>query len=244
MSDPLLFDGDGGSALVLHFDMDAMQSAMIKDDPECLVLGYTHTMMGFLFFQPEPERIEMIGLGGGSLAKYCLRYLPDAHFTAIEINPKVIALRNQFSIPPDNEHFKVICAKGADYVRNHTEKVDVLLIDGFKLNGQPESLSSADFYNNCYAKLNDGGVMVVNLLADDNHYDTYTSRIRNSFKNKVLLVDAETQGNKIAFACKGDNFPPSFADIQKLVCALGPKHRLPLQSIAQKIFLSIRETAK
>jgi spermidine synthase len=75
----------------------------------------------------------------------------------------VIALRNQFSIPPDNEHFKVICANGADYVRNHTEKVDALLIDGFKLNGQPESLSSADFYNNCYAKLNDGGVMAVNL---------------------------------------------------------------------------------
>ncbi|ESS67391.1 hypothetical protein MGMO_167c00120 [Methyloglobulus morosus KoM1] len=95
----------------------------------------------------------------------------------------------------------MICANGADYVRNHTEKVDVLLIDGFKLNGQPESLSSADFYNNCYAKLNDGGVMAVNLLKDY-YYATYTSRIRSSFKNKVLLVDAETQGNKIAFACK------------------------------------------
>ncbi len=233
---------EGVSALTLHFNIGAIQSLMIKNDPEFLALGYTKTMMGFLFFQPNPKSIAMIGLGGGALAKYCLRYLNDAHFTAIEINPKVIALRNQFSIPPDNERFKVICANGADYVRNHTEKVDVLLIDGFKLNGQPESLSSADFYNNCYAKLNDGGVMAVNLLKDC-YYATYTSRIRSSFKNKVLLVDAETQGNKIAFACKGGNFPPSFADIQKLVCALGPKHRLPLQSIAQKIFLSIRETA-
>jgi spermidine synthase len=241
-SDPFLFEDV--SALVLHFDMDAMQSAMIKDDPECLVLGYTHTMMGFLFFQPEPERIEMIGLGGGSLAKYCLRYLPDAHFTAIEINPKVIALRNKFSIPPDNERFKVICANGADYVRNRTEKVDVLLIDGFKLNGQPESLSSTEFYANCYARLKDGGVMVVNLLGNGNHYATYTSRILDCFKDKVWLVDSISSGNKIAFVCKGDNFPPSLANIQELVCVLGPKHRLPLQSIAQKIILSIRETSR
>lgn len=241
-SDPFLFDG--GSALVLHFDMAAMQSAMIKNDPECLVLGYTHTMMGFLFFQPEPERIEMIGLGGGSLAKYCLRYLPDAHFTAIEINPKVIALRNKFSIPPDNERFKVICANGADYVRNCTEKVDVLLIDGFKLYGQPESLSSVEFYDNCYAKLNDGGVMVVNLLENGNHYDTYTSRIRDCFKDKVLLVDSISSGNKIAFACKGDYFPPSLATIQDLVCVLGSKHRLFLQNIAEKITVSISETSK
>ena len=230
--------------MVLHFDMAAMQSAMIKDDPECLVLGYTHTMMGFLFFQPEPERIEMIGLGGGSLAKYCLKYLPGAHFTAIEVNPKVIALRSKFSIPPDNERFKVICANGADYVGNCTEKVDVLLIDGFKLNGLPESLSSAEFYDNCYAKLNDGGVMVANLLADDNHYDTYTSRIRDCFKDKVLLVDSISSGNKIAFACKGGNFPPSLANIQDLACVLGPKHRLFLQNIAQNITVSIREASK
>jgi spermidine synthase len=247
-NDPFMFEGV--SALALHFDMEAVQSIMIKNDPECLVLLYTQLMMGFLFFQPKPQRIEMIGLGGGSLAKYCLRFLTDTHFTAIEINPKVIALRDEFSIPPDNERFKVICANGADYVRNCTKKVDVLLIDGFKLNGQPASLSSVDFYDNCYAKLNEGGVMVVNLLEDGSYYDTYTARIRGCFKDQVLLVDSESQGNKIdfafkgnkiVFACKGNNFPPSLADIQKLVYALESKHRLPLQDIAQKITLSVRE---
>jgi hypothetical protein len=38
---------------------------MIKNDPEFLALGYTKTMMGFLFFQPNPKSIAMIGLGGG-----------------------------------------------------------------------------------------------------------------------------------------------------------------------------------
>ena len=44
-------------------------------------------MMGFLLFQPAPARIAMIGLGGGSLAKYCALKLPEADFTAIERRP-------------------------------------------------------------------------------------------------------------------------------------------------------------
>ena len=78
--------------LSLHFGFPTIQSRMLKAEPERLILDYTRTMMGFLLFQPQPERIAMIGLGGGSLAKYCRRHLPDAEFTAIEISPDVVML--------------------------------------------------------------------------------------------------------------------------------------------------------
>ena len=47
----------------LHFNYSAIQSHMRKAEPDKLTLGYTRTMMGFLLFQPKPERIAMIGLG-------------------------------------------------------------------------------------------------------------------------------------------------------------------------------------
>jgi len=71
--------------LSLHFEPQAIQSRMLRDAPDELVLGYTKAMMAFLLFHPAPARIAMIGLGGGSMAKYCLRYLPSVDFTAIEI---------------------------------------------------------------------------------------------------------------------------------------------------------------
>ena len=74
-------------ALSLHFDPLTTQSFMSRRDPARLVLGYTRTMMGFLLLRPEPGRIYMIGLGGGSLAKYCYRHLPDTRLVAIEIDP-------------------------------------------------------------------------------------------------------------------------------------------------------------
>jgi spermidine synthase len=224
--------------------MDAVQSIMFKHDPDFLVLVYTQLMMGFLFFQPAPKRIEIIGLGGGSLAKYCVKYLPEAHVIAIEINPKVIALRNQFSIPMDNERFQVVCANGADYVRDHVEKVDVLLVDGFKSHGQAASLCNTEFYANCYARLNDGGIMAVNFLQDGEHDDTYLSRIRDCFNDKVLQIDCKNRANKIAFAYKGDHFPPSPAYLQELIDVLSPKHRLPLHNIVEKIALSIQESVQ
>lgn len=226
---------DENTMLSMHFDMNSIQSVMHKHDPEYLVLGYTRTVMGFLFFQPEPERIAMIGLGGGSLAKYCIKHLPDAHFTAVEINAQVIALREQFKIPADNEKFCVLHANGVDYVADQSDKVDVLLIDGFDEDGHPAKLCSAGFYDNCYTKLRDGGVMVVNLLASDLKFGTYTSRMRDSFEDKVVVVDAEEHGNKIAFAYKGSDFPMSKETLQDRISTLGPKHPIPLHNTAQKI---------
>jgi hypothetical protein len=53
-----------------------------------LELEYTRGMMAFLLFQRMPRDIALIGLGGGSLAKYIHRHLPDSRLTALEINRK------------------------------------------------------------------------------------------------------------------------------------------------------------
>ncbi|MDP3744037.1 MAG: transferase [Methylotenera sp.] len=226
--------------LSMHFDMRSIQSVMHKSDPNNLVLGYTQTMMGFLFFNSAPERIAMIGLGGGSLAKYCLKYLPDTHFTAVEINAQVIALRDQFYIPADNDNFNVLHANGADYIASQSNKVNVLLLDGFDEDGHPANLCSAGFYDNCYRKLNDGGVMVVNLLASDLKFGTYTARMRDSFEDKVVVVDAEEHGNKIAFALKGEGFPISKETLLERIQALEPRHPIPLHNTARKIMQRLK----
>ncbi len=90
----------------LCFDGRGMQSTMLREAPDALALGYTRTMMGFLLFQPEPACVGLIGLGGGSLVKYCYRNLPNTHLTAIEINPEVIALRDRFHVPPDSHNME------------------------------------------------------------------------------------------------------------------------------------------
>lgn len=95
---PFIYENANSKAL--HFSISDIQSCMRIDDPNALALEYTRTMMGFLLFRPEPRSIGMVGLGGGSLAKFCYHHLPGARIQIAEINPLVIALRDEFHIPP------------------------------------------------------------------------------------------------------------------------------------------------
>src|SRR5512147_2347829 len=80
----------------LHLGSDTIQSAMRIARPDDLELSYTRCMLAFLLFVPMPLHVLMIGLGGGSLAKYVLSRMPLTRVTAVEINPQVIAAARQF----------------------------------------------------------------------------------------------------------------------------------------------------
>lgn len=238
---PQLIEAQG--ELSLHFGFPTIQSRMLKADPERLVLDYTRTMMGFLLLQPAPQRIAMIGLGGGSLLKYCRRRLPDAEFTAVEISPEVIALRRQFGIPDDDERLRIVCADGADFVRRAAdcgERFDALLIDGFDRDGQARQLCSAAFYDACRGALRPGGVLVVNLCADDTGYGSYIARISASFDGKAVVVEAEEGDNKIVFALSDGDFPPTLATLSERLRQLEANHPVELDRTAQKILEQAR----
>lgn len=230
---PVLREEDDGLSLV--FDDANVQSRMLQGDPARLVVEYTRLMMGFLLFQPEPARIAMIGLGGGSLAKYCGLKLPDADFTAIEISAEVITLRDAFGIPPDSARFRILCEDGAAFVHREIEPVDVLLVDGFDGTGQPDQLCRAAFYAACRERLTAGGVLVVNLYSDDVECGSRVDRIRDAFAGKIVVVRADESENTIVFAGAGAAFPPPFRELVKRMRALGPSHPVHLDVTMRKI---------
>jgi spermidine synthase len=176
------------------------------EEPDALDLEYTRTMMAFLLFVPDPRTLAMIGLGGGSLAKFCHRHLPRARIEVVEINPHVIALRDEFRVPPDSERFRVVRGDGARYVRRSTSRPDVLLVDGFDADGQPARLSTQRFYDACADLLAPGGMLVVNLHFGHARYDTLLDRISNAFDGALLVVGDSDLSNSIAFAWKGGSF--------------------------------------
>lgn len=185
----------------LHFDLFDVQSLMDTEAPCRLMLRYTRVMMGFLLFNERPRHVGVVGLGGGSIPKYCYSQLRQTRITVAEISPQVIALRHGFFIPNDDERFSVVCEDGADFVRREQGEFDVLIVDGFDKNGQPPQLCSKQFYDDCCSALTPDGILVVNIC--DSARSVLISRLRRSFQNRVIVVDGEQGGNSIAFAGKG-----------------------------------------
>ena len=187
----------------LHFTLDELQSQMNQANPWQLEVDYTRTMMGFLLLRQAPAHIAMVGLGGGSLAKFCYRQLPQCHISVAEINPHVIALRRDFQIPDDDERFKVIEADGAEFVAHNRSSFDALLVDGFDHHGQPAALCSQRFYDDCFAALAPEGVMAVNLHYDDADFPLWAGRIQRSFNGNTVEIPALEKSNCIVFASRG-----------------------------------------
>lgn len=220
---------DDGASRSLHFTRGELQSRMRLDSPCTLEVDYTRTMMGFLLFNPAPAHIGMIGLGGGSIAKFCHRFLLASRMTVLEINPHVIALRSDFQVPPDDDRFEVLAADGALYLQSHAPCYDVLLVDGFDLGGQPAALCSQGFYDDCLAALTDGGVLVVNLHYDHPDYPLLFERIRRSFGGNAVEIVTLEKSNSIIFARKGAPISPQGLSLADSVTRLDAPARAILK---------------
>ena len=205
-----VFDGSYGKPFIvesglhrfLHFDLDCVQSAMRVDNPHELTLAYTRRMMAFLLFNRTPHRILMLGLGGGSLAKFCYQRLPAARVTAVEINPNVITLREEFHIPADDDRFRVICADGARYVTDLPSCKDIILSDACDRAGVAPELDATEFYQNARRCLTREGVFVANICGDLYGRATHVLRIREVFGDGLLTLQTGKLGNTIVLAFK------------------------------------------
>ncbi|KVG67807.1 spermidine synthase [Burkholderia ubonensis] len=209
MSDERPFVLETQHAVSLHFDHFATQSFMSLRHPDKLTLDYTCAMMGFLLLQPAPKHICMIGLGGGSLAKFCYRNLPEAAIDAVEISPEVIALRDVFRIPADDARFKVVCADGADYVMLEDVRTDVILLDAFVTEGIASRCADIAFFDACRERLTEAGVLVINFTDDDPALPLHLERLRSVFGASCSIVRCGDDSNFVAFAWKGGRRLPS-----------------------------------
>jgi spermidine synthase len=200
----------------LHLGGPAVQSAMRIKEPWELELEYTRAMLGFLLFCPNPLDIALIGLGGGSIAKFIHRNLTDTRLTALEINPDVVhAARSMFLLPADDERLEVLVGDGAAYVHEHPDSRDVLLVDGYDAKRIVEALSSIDFYLACKAMLRPGGVAVFNLWGSDQYFPRYYERIASAFGEHLLQLPSEKKGNIIIFAFRKPLPNAGFANLER-----------------------------
>lgn len=185
----------------LHLGTDTVQSTMRLADPVQLVLSYTRAMMGFLLFHPDPRHVLMVGLGGGSLAKFAYHRLPKARITVVENSAEVIRVARQlFEVPADDERLQVILGDGGEWVRQPEAACDVLMVDAFDGQSQVEALASEAFYSDCAAALARDGVLVLNLWSSDQRFDGFLRRVEQVFDGRVLCLPAERRGNVAVFA--------------------------------------------
>ena len=223
---PTIAVSDERGVRSLHVGGEAIQSSMKIADPFALALDYTRCMMAFLLFHPEPREALMIGLGGGSLAKFFHRRLRATRVRVVELDPRIVTTaRTHFALPPDDARLAIEIGDGAEALS--PECCDVLIVDAYHDEAHVPKLASAEFYDAAYLALEPRGVLVVNFMDDDPLFDQYLQRLEGAFGGAVIAMRALYDPNIIAFAFKGLPARVEWDDLRRRAAQLESRLELP-----------------
>ncbi len=189
----------------LHFGTAARQSCMMLADPSRLCIPYERVIMTLLLFKPAPARVLMIGLGGGSMARFLLQHCEHTRIDVVELRPLVVEVaRRYFSLPNDPRlHISTGC--GAQHVAarqlEDRGRYDVILVDAYQGGGMAPEVSSAEFFMHCRNLLRDDGLLAINLWRFDKLVlRDVTRNLIAAFDWRVHVVPVRNQYNLIGFA--------------------------------------------
>jgi len=216
----------------LHFESNRLQGAMRIGRPSELALEYTREMMAALLMRDAncfPRTILLIGLGAGSQAKFLYRHCPQAHLTAVEISPRVVAAaREHFELPDDAARLDIVIGDGYEYMRTGDQAFDLILVDGFNEHAHPGDLNTLPFYRECRARLSGQGLLAANLIGLSHGYKGGYAHIETAFDQRALLFPRCKSGNTIAFAATGEPVDLALDELKDRARALEARTGLAL----------------
>ncbi len=238
----------------LHFGSTWVQGAMRIARPWHLELEYTKEMMASLLLREDggtaaghpsralrtnsyfPRKVLLIGLGAASLTKFLYRNYPLAKLTVVEIEPRVVAAARQFfKLPDDPLRLNIVIADGAKFIAGTDKTYDLILVDGFDENARPGELDTLPFYQMCRSRLDDGGILAVNLLGRSRGYSASLDKLRKAFDMRALAFPSCESGNVIALGATGAAIRIGLDDLKEHALTLKEDTGLNLLPVLTRI---------
>jgi spermidine synthase len=191
-------------------------------------------MMAFLLFHPAPRRALMIGLGGGSLAKFFHRRLPALRTRVVEYDERVIATaRALFHVPADDARLRVEHGDGVHALA--PECCDLLVVDGYEDEATPSAMVSQAFFDAAWFALEEPGALVMNIMDDDKELDRHLKRIERAFGGAVLAFKALRDPNIVVIALKGAPREIAWRELQARSATFEKKYGLPFRRYVERL---------
>ncbi|MBT8136372.1 MAG: fused MFS/spermidine synthase [Gammaproteobacteria bacterium] len=188
---------------------NSRQSCIDVNNPDRLVLPYTHLMFGGLLVNPAPQRVLLIGLGGGTLVEVFTGLFPGIEIDAVEIDPAVVDVARKYFSYSDPAGTAVHVRDGRVFARRANrrgERYDYIIIDAFNGDYIPEHLMTREFLLECKELLAEKGVLVANTFSSSRLYNSESATYASVFGEYLNL--RRPHGNRVIVAGR-DGLPPA-----------------------------------
>ena len=171
-----------------------LQSRVDIGQQKQLALIYSNMMMASLLFCPNPRRLLMVGLGGGSVTNFLSKWFPDLKIDVVEIDEKVIEISKKYFFLKESNRYRIFQEDGRVFIKNRKgqEQYDWIVLDAFKSGSIPYHLKTHEFYKEIRSVLKPNGVVGSNLYGKGNSLKPRdTKTFLSVFPNIYCFEDTE-----------------------------------------------------
>lgn len=187
-------------ARYLRFGYGAKQSAMTLGDPPALRVPYTaYLALGMAFTRP--ERVLMIGLAGGSVARFLRSARPAVTVDVVELDPHVVDVARRFFCVEADAALRIHVDDGRMFVKRTGERYDWIVLDAFQADSMPHHMATAEFFREVKEILTPRGVVTMNVapLGPGVLYLSVIRTLARTFP-QVYLFQVPERSNIVAVA--------------------------------------------
>lgn len=183
---------------------DMNQTCIDLRDPRRLVFNYTRMSFAGLLLNPDPQRILVAGLGGGTIPTVMRELYPDAHIDVLEVDQAVVNVAKEYFSFVEDEKLINHVVDARVFIKRaglRGEQYDYIVLDAFSGEYIPEHLLTQEFLQEVRQILTPDGVVVANTFASSRLYD-YESVTYQSVFGEFLNFKTAGSGNRIILAMK------------------------------------------
>ncbi len=196
-------DGDLRCLTFRRASAGTRQTCITLKDPLYLFFPYARMMMGALYLNPEPKRVLVIGLGGGTLPMGIRDLYPDTDIDVVEIDPAVVKAAQEYFSFKDDPKMKVHVEDGRVFVKKtikSTARYDLVMLDAFEDDYIPEHLLTQEFLKEVKSIMTPGGVIAANTFSSSGLYPHESATYASVFGKFYNLKAA----NRVIWAQNGE----------------------------------------
>ena len=205
---------DTGDLRCLKFNVKSsktQQSCFLKSNPQQLVFNYTKLLMASLLLNPEPKRILIVGLGGGTMSNTLTELYPNSQIDNIEIDPAVVNVARDYFGFVENKNIATYIQDGRIFIKRallKKQSYDWIILDAFNGDYIPEHLLTQEFLQEAKDLLSENGILSANTFSLSELYAhesaTYKAvfgdfyQVRNKANsNRIIIVNKQGFTNKL-----------------------------------------------
>ena len=114
------------------------------------------------FSTDQVQRICVIGLAGGTMARQATALYGPVPIDGVEIDPAIIDVGRRF-FDMNQENLQAIATDGRFYLEQSPHQYDLIAVDAYRLPYIPFQLATSEFFGLAQAHLTEQGVLAINV---------------------------------------------------------------------------------